>query len=393
MSNYYYGQEQEQNQNPRQKSSQKRSRNIQMPDKGYSSHFKPLKGRVVTVYRGGPESKTGYLVDVQSDYLILAVESNNNNNNNNGENNNQNNQNNNQQEYTLVYYHLAHVKSITEDTMSNSAQTFTGISAELELYRGKTFAGTLSLMKTKYVQVNQGGPEKKAGQLLDVLGSFESAYIVLLTEDDGIIYINTEHVKSVSEYQNNNGDQTAQSANELLVSQEPEYMKSKSFNDLFAHLSHKWVSINNGGPEAVEGVLVQSRNGTFTLVQNNQVLRLQPRHVKTICVGAKGAFKQNDNNQNNEETEENGETEAAKSTEERTGRRTGERTGSRTGGRTGSRTGGRTGRRTGGRTDDRSRGRRTGGRTGDRSRGRRTGSRSSAPAEKVIKTKNYRWKA
>ncbi|MEW4229947.1 spore coat protein [Priestia megaterium] len=383
MSNYYYGQEQEQNQNPRQKSSQKRSRNIQTPDKGYSSHFKPLKGRVVTVYRGGPESKTGYLVDVQSDYLILAVESNdnnNNNNNNNGENNNQNNQNNqnnNQPEYTLVYYHLAHVKSITEDTMSNSAQTFTGISADLELYRGKTFAGTLSLMKTKYVQVNQGGPEKKAGQLLDVLGSFESAYIVLLTEDDGVIYINTEHVKSVSEYQNNNGDQTTQSANELLVSQEPEYMKSKTFNDLFAHLSHKWVSINNGGPEAVEGVLVQSRNGTFTLVQNNQVLRLQPRHVKTICVGAKGAFKQNDNNQNNEETEENGETEAAKSTEERTG--------SRTGGRTGSRTGGRTGSRTGGRTDDRSRGRRTG--------GRRTSSRSSAPAEKVIKTKNYRWKA
>lgn len=385
MSNYYYGQEQGQNQNPRQKSSQKRSRNIQMPDKGYSSHFKPLKGRVVTVYRGGPESKTGYLVDVQSDYLILAVESNNNNNNNNGENNNQNNQNNNQQEYTLVYYHLAHVKSITEDTMSNSAQTFTGISAELELYRGKTFATTLSLMKTKYVQVNQGGPEKKAGQLLDVLGSFESAYIVLLTEDDGVVYINTEHVKSVSEYQNNNGDQTSQSANELLVSQEPEYMKSKSFNDLFAHLSHKWVSINNGGPEAVEGVLVQSRNGTFTLVQNNQVLRLQPRHVKTICVGAKGAFKQNDNNQNNEETEENGEAEAAKSTEERTGSRTGERTGRRTGERTG--------RRTGGRTDDRSGGRRTGGRTDDRSRGRRTGSRSSAPAEKVIKTKNYRWKA
>ncbi|WP_443951824.1 spore coat protein [Priestia megaterium] len=345
-----------------------------MPDKGYSSHFKPLKGRVVTVYRGGPESKTGYLVDVQSDYLILAVESNNNNDNNNGENNNQknqnnqNNQNNNQQEYTLVYYHLAHVKSITEDTMSNSAQTFTGISAELELYRGKTFATTLSLMKTKYVQVNQGGPEKKAGQLLDVLGSFESAYIVLLTEDDGVIYINTEHVKSVSEYQNNdgnqnnNGNQNNQSANQLFLSQEPEYMKSKNFNDLFANLSHKWVSINNGGPEAVEGVLVQSRNGTFTLVQNNQVLRLQPRHVKTICVGAKGAFKQNDNNQNNEETEENGDNEAAKSKEERTGSR------SRTGGRTGSR-------------------------TGSRSRGRRTGSRSSAPAEKVIKTKNYRWKA
>ncbi|MEH7031832.1 spore coat protein, partial [Priestia megaterium] len=91
-------------------------------------------------------------------------------------------------------------------------------------------------------------------------------------------------------------------------------MKSKNFNNLFTHLSHKWVSINGGGPEAVEGVLVQSRNGTFTLVQDNQVLRLQPRHVKTICVGAKGSFKQN-NNQDDEQKEENTNTEDGGSTE------------------------------------------------------------------------------
>src|SRR6478735_9557634 len=105
---YYYGQNQGQDSN--------------RTDKGYSSQFKPLKGRMVTVYRGGPESKTGYLLDVQSDYLILAVENDNNNNNdeNNNEGNsnknnqsNQNNKNNknNKQEYTVVYYNLSHVKS------------------------------------------------------------------------------------------------------------------------------------------------------------------------------------------------------------------------------------------------------------------------------------------
>jgi spore coat protein B len=251
--------------------------------------------------------------------------------------------------------------------MSNSAQTFTGFDNEgtLELYRGKTFASTLSLLKSKYVQINQGGPEKKAGQLLDVLGSSESAYLVLLSEDDGVVYINVEHVKSISEYQNdndnnnNNNNNKNQMNNQFATNQEPTYMKSKNFNNLFTHLSHKWVSINGGGPEAVEGVLVQSRNGTFTLVQDNQVLRLQPRHVKTICVGAKGSFKQN-NNQDDEQKEENTNTEDGGSTEGVPEGRTG-------------------------------RNRSTGSYSSGKSR--RTDSQSSASREQVIQTKNYRWKA
>jgi len=151
--------------------------------------------------------------------------------------------------------------------------------------------------------------------------------------------------------------------NQFATNQEPTYMKSKTFNNLFTHLSHKWVSINGGGPEAVEGVLVQSRNGTFTLVQDNQVLRLQPRHVKTICVGAKGSFKQN-NNQDDEQKEENTNTEDGGSAEGVSEGRTGR---SRTGR---SRTGSYSSRKS-----------------------RRTDSHSSASREQVIQTKNYRWKA
>lgn len=355
MSNYYYDQNQDQTQN----ANRSRARKVQQSEStGYSAHFKPLKGRVVTVYRGGPESKTGYLIDVQSDYLTLALETKQNNN----QQNNQPVQLIPQQQYTFIYYQLAHVKSITEDTKSNSAQTFSGFNSEVELHRANTFAGTLLLMKDKQVQINQGGPEKKLGKILDVLGSFESAYVVLLTEDDGVVYINVEHIKSVSEVANKNTPVLPQ--NPLLVEETPEYIKAKSFNELFEEFSHRWVAINGGGPEAVEGVLVQSRNGNFTLVQNNQVLRLQPRHVKTIALGSKGSFKQNEEN-----SEQNGDTNEENSAQEST-----------TVDKTGGRTGGRTGRRTGGRTDD-------------RSRGRRTGSRSSTSGEKVIKTKNYRWKA
>ncbi|MCV2522476.1 hypothetical protein OES40_09160 [Bacillus velezensis] len=30
-----------------------------------------MEGKVITVYRGGPESKTGRLADIQSDYIAV----------------------------------------------------------------------------------------------------------------------------------------------------------------------------------------------------------------------------------------------------------------------------------------------------------------------------------
>ena len=62
----------------------------------YHSFLESLKGKTVTIYRGGPESKSGKLLDVKSDYVTLYAQDNNNNNNNN--NNNQNNNQQNQQQ-------------------------------------------------------------------------------------------------------------------------------------------------------------------------------------------------------------------------------------------------------------------------------------------------------
>ena len=47
----------------------------------------------------------------------------------------------------------------------------------------------------KTIKVDRGGPESRIGKLMAVLDD----HLVLLTKDDGVIYYNTHHVKSVTE--------------------------------------------------------------------------------------------------------------------------------------------------------------------------------------------------
>ena len=55
-------------------------------------------------------------------------------------------------------------------------------------------------------------------------------------------------------------------------------------------MEHKWVSINRGGPEAMEGVLVENAGGHYTLVSNEEVLRIHPYHIRSISSGPKGSL-------------------------------------------------------------------------------------------------------
>ena len=46
----------------------------------------------------------------------------------------------------------------------------------------------------KVIKVDRGGPESRVGRLL----AAEDDYFTLLHEDEGIIYYNTQHIKSVT---------------------------------------------------------------------------------------------------------------------------------------------------------------------------------------------------
>ncbi|MDZ5671398.1 spore coat protein CotH [Bacillus stercoris] len=226
----------------------------------YYNFLHSMKDKIVTVYRGGPESKKGKLAAVKSDYIALQAEK------------------------KIMYYQLDHVKSITEDT-NNSTTT---IETE-EMLDADDFHSLIGQLMNQSVQFNQGGPESKKGRLV-WLGD---DYAALHTNEDGVVYFAIHHIKSISKHE----------PDLKTEEQTPEgVLEADELSEVFKSLTHKWVSINRGGPEAIEGILVDNADGHYTLVKNQEVLLIYPFHIKSISLGPKGSHKKED--QKNEQNQE-----------------------------------------------------------------------------------------
>ncbi|WP_021480759.1 hypothetical protein [Bacillus subtilis] len=226
----------------------------------YYNFLHSMKDKIVTVYRGGPESKKGKLTAVKSDYIALQAEK------------------------KIIYYQLEHVKSITEDT-NNSTTT---IETE-EMPDADDFHSLIGHLINQSVQFNQGGPESKKGRLV-WLGD---DYAALNTNEDGVVYFNIHHIKSISKHE----------PDLKIEGQTPSgVLEADDLSEVFKSLTHKWVSINRGGPEAIEGILVDNADGHYTIVKNQEVLRIYPFHIKSISLGPKGSYKKED--QKNEQSQE-----------------------------------------------------------------------------------------
>ena len=68
-------------------------------------------------------------------------------------------------------------------------------------------------MTNRTVQLNQGGPESKRGKLHETGDDF----LVLETEDDGIVYFNADHVKSISVEQEEDKRRSARNLKWLMI--------------------------------------------------------------------------------------------------------------------------------------------------------------------------------
>ncbi|WP_374717187.1 hypothetical protein [Geobacillus thermodenitrificans] len=73
----------------------------------------------------------------------------------------------------------------------------------------------------------------------------------------------------------------------------PVYVKAANVTDLFERLINTWIAINRGGPEAVEGILVPGGSGYCTIVNHDEIIRVNYEHIKSISCGPKGAFQAN----------------------------------------------------------------------------------------------------
>jgi len=255
------------------------------------NYLESLQGKAVKVFKGGPESRKGQLISVKSDYLVLSTN-----------------------EEGVVIYQTSHIKSVIEDstTSMNTSNNESVMTTMSMIEETNTFSDVLTAMKDQMVRIDRGGPEARNGRLLDVKGD----YLVLYTEKDGVVYYQLEHVKSLSYAVsdnkngsgNNNNQAQAQNGNtmSMVTFVKPEYVEADNFTELLKNMRYKWVTINRGGPESMQGVLADSSDGHLVLICEKEVCRIATFHIRNISYVLKQENNQNaENNQNQQESNEN----------------------------------------------------------------------------------------
>jgi len=156
-----------------------------------------MVGREVKVNRGGPDTITGKLLEIGSDFYVVHSYNNNNNNNknNNGDNNGGNN-NNNQGNAVIMYVNARHVKSLSDSGESNYSYDETP-----EHITGSNFKSILQKLKHEFVQINSNGPEKVAGFITECTDNS-----LLLVVNNEVVQIPLFHIKSASIYDRSNNN-------------------------------------------------------------------------------------------------------------------------------------------------------------------------------------------
>ncbi|WP_068773610.1 hypothetical protein [Paenibacillus sp. FJAT-26967] len=135
------------------------------------------------------------------------------------------------------------------------------------------------------VKVNRGGPDSITGKLIHV----HSDYLTVQT-NEGIVYINASHVKSVTEGGSNN-----------VYSDNPKSISAYDFYELLKKFHQKFVQINRGGPEKIEGVIAEVRKDYVVLVVKNEVVRILVFHIKSISLaGSKSGGNKKDGSKGNQ---------------------------------------------------------------------------------------------
>ena len=129
----------------------------------------------------------------------------------------------------------------------------------------------------KVIKVDRGGPESRIGKLLDA----GDDYFAVLTEDDGVVYYHTQHIKSFTENRN------MQLEFDVKVPKDFEFKKAENFKELLESLNYLWVRINRGGPDMVEGVLIEVKDDFVYIVTNDEVVRITIFHIKNVSYGPK----------------------------------------------------------------------------------------------------------
>ncbi|MDG4849949.1 hypothetical protein [Peribacillus frigoritolerans] len=155
----------------------------------------------------------------------------------------------------------------------------------------------------KVLKVDRGGPESRTGLLLGVYDD----HLSILTEQEGVIYYKTDHIKSITE----NVKKGFQF--QLEIPEDFTFKTAATFKGLLDDLRNQWVNINRGGPEKLEGVLHDINDEFVTLILNEEVIRLSMFHIRSISYGARvEKQKEDEKSEKNKNNKDDGKSEKNK---------------------------------------------------------------------------------
>ena len=132
----------------------------------------------------------------------------------------------------------------------------------------------------KEVRLDRGGPESKQGRV--VAGGTD--YVVIYNEKDGLIYYNTQHLKSITQ-NTKNSMEYSEVENEIPATLK--IMQAGSFLELLRGMKNLWCQVNRGGHESVQGVLAEMNEDYINMVVNHELVTIFSYHIKSISYGVK----------------------------------------------------------------------------------------------------------
>jgi len=162
---------------------------------------------------------------------------------------------------------------------------------------------SLDLLLGRSIRVDRGGPESRLGKLI----AAKDDHFVVYSENDGMLYYRTDHIKSLTLDTRDFVVETADpNAVQPLL---PKYIDVNNFTSIVNEMLYHWVQINRGGPEKIEGVLVEATGTHVTVIAGNEVIKVLSFHIRNISYGMKKNNEQekdkNNQDKNNQDKNNN----------------------------------------------------------------------------------------
>jgi len=138
------------------------------------------------------------------------------------------------------------------------------------------------------VKINRGGHDSVEG----VLQSVQNNYMAIWSSDSNVVYVNTQHIKSISS--------TGQSGDQSMTGTTmTSPIRAYNFGSLLQALRYRYVQVNRGGPEKVEGIVADANQNYLMLaVKGEEVVRIPIYHIKSVAVVSSNSNNKNNNNNN-----------------------------------------------------------------------------------------------